>query len=80
MGGQPDKSGSWCLLAIPGILVVLCCGLPILLTGVGLTALGTFIVGAKDWIIGGVVALKMTVVLRNRQRRGSDLSGATTKK
>ena len=57
MRREPDNTGWWGLIAIPGILMVLCCGLPVLLAGVGLTALGAFFVGAKDWIIGCVVVL-----------------------
>lgn len=53
---KKESNGVWALMAIP-LLTVLCCGLPVLLAGVGLTTLGAFFVGAKDWIIGGVVAL-----------------------
>ena len=75
MKRQPDNSG-WGLLAIPGILMVLCCGLPVLLAGVGFTAVAAFLVGAKDWIIGGVVALLGVVFIvrsvRSKKRNCKD--------
>ncbi|KYP79791.1 hypothetical protein [Ferroacidibacillus organovorans] len=61
-------------LALAGIPVVffLCCGLPLILGAIGLTAAGAFMVGMKNWIVGGfVVMIGIVALIAAIRRRGS---------
>ncbi|MCL6445009.1 MAG: hypothetical protein K6T83_16405 [Alicyclobacillus sp.] len=74
--GQPQKpacsSGpSWALLGIP-LVAVLCCGLPVMLTALGLTAAGAFFTANRYLIVGGMVLLMAVVMFigSRRAKRG----------
>ncbi|QSO53058.1 hypothetical protein JZ785_03925 [Alicyclobacillus curvatus] len=65
--------GTWLALGIPAFLLVVCCALPVLLIGIGLTAAGAFLIGMKDWIIGiVVVAAGLFFLVRTILRKKSD--------
>ncbi|MCL6593212.1 MAG: hypothetical protein K6T31_04485 [Alicyclobacillus sp.] len=66
LNGQPQKSAcstgsSWALFGIP-LAAILCCGLPAMLTALGLTAAGTFLAANRYLILGGMM-LWMAVVM-----------------
>lgn len=72
MEGRPKASrGSLATLIAAPLLMFVCCGLPVILGAVGLTAAGAFILAAKDWIIGGTVFLVGLVLLILRMRSRS---------
>ncbi|MCY0875229.1 MAG: hypothetical protein OWT28_02985 [Firmicutes bacterium] len=70
---KKESSGSLVLMIIPAIIMFFCCGLPVLLAGAGLTAIGAFFVGAKDWLIGGVILiLGIVFIIRSLRKKESN--------
>ncbi|WP_156040248.1 hypothetical protein [Alicyclobacillus macrosporangiidus] len=63
-----STGSSWALFGIP-IVAILCCGLPVLLTALGLTAAGAFLEANRYFILGGMVLL-MGVMMFIGSRRG----------
>ena len=71
MMDNQQKSSRASLAALIGlpVLMFVCCGLPLILGAIGLTAAGAFILGAKDWIITGAVVLMGLIMLIFALRR-----------
>lgn len=69
---KKESNGSWALMIFPVVLMFLCCGVPVLLAGAGLTALGAFFVGAKDWLSGGVILILGIVFIVRSLRKKND--------
>ncbi len=63
-----NGAGLWALLAM-AVLPVLCCGLPLLIGALGLTAGGVFLTVSRYWILGGLVFL-VGIVMFTMSRRG----------
>jgi hypothetical protein len=59
---KTNSKGNWVFLGLP-ILAVACCGLPIILGAVGLTALGAFLTGKEVWIFGVILIIAGIVML-----------------
>lgn len=54
---EKDKRGGlWAIFGLPALLAI-CCGLPVLLSAVGLTAFGAFLTGKEIWMFGGVLMI-----------------------
>lgn len=71
---QNHSSRVWGLLGI-ALLPMLCCGLPLLISAIGVTAAGTFLAASRYWIFGGlviVVGVIMLIVSRRRKQSGMD--------
>lgn len=62
------NAGKWVLFGLP-MAAVLCCGLPLLIAGLGFTAAGTFLVANRLWLFGGM-GLLMGIVMFIASRRG----------
>lgn len=71
--GQPPSFSRVSNILFAGIPIVLflCCGLPLLLGAIGLTAAGAFMVGVKNWIVGGFAVMIGIVALITAIRRRS---------
>lgn len=53
---KSNQNGNLLLLGIPALLA-LCCGLPFLLIAIGLTSIGTFLIGKEVWEFGVVLLI-----------------------
>lgn len=72
-GKITNSSGNLMFLGIPAVIAI-CCGLPTLLSAIGFTAIGAFLVGKEIWefgviliIIGVFVFIKKIISKENDQ-------------
>lgn len=68
---KKGSKGKLAILRLP-VLAVACCGLPIILSVIGLTTLGAFLTGKEVWIFGGLLMVAgMGMLIRKMVNRGS---------
>lgn len=71
--GNVSKVALW---GIPAIALV-CCGMPTLIVAIGFTAAGSYMVGHRYWLFGGmlfVMGIIVFVMSRRGRKSGKDCS------
>ena len=71
---KPNSKGDLLFFGIPA-LFAFCCGLPFLLIALGLTSIGTFLIGKEIWefgvillLIGLIMFVKHMISRKNNER------------
>lgn len=65
---EDGRTGNWIWAMVP-MAAVICCGLPLFIGAIGLTAAGAFLTVNRYWIFGGLVLL-MGLILLVVSRKG----------
>lgn len=69
---KSTQNGNFLLLGIPSFLAI-CCGLPSLLIAIGLTSIGTFLIGKEIWEFGVILLIiGLVMLIKNKRFKNSN--------